>query len=118
MFSRLWLFRIKHILDAIDRIRVYTRDLDLESFSANSMIVDAVIRNFQVIGEAARLIPDNIQSSHRDIPWRDMQRMRHVLVHDYDQVDHEKVWITIQEDLPPLIEQLKKLVSSEKDQTH
>ena len=112
---RLWVFRIRHILDAIERVRVYTEGVDLERFSANPMVVDAVIRNFQVIGEASRLVPEEVQSSHPEIPWRDMQKMRHVLVHDYDRVDHEKVWLTIQEDLPPLVGQLRKLVSDEGD---
>jgi len=108
--GRLWDFRVKHILEAIERIQAYTKGLNLERFSTDQMLIDAVIRNFQVIGEAARLVPGDVQSAHPEIPWRDMQRMRHVLVHDYDRVDIEKVWLTIHEDLPPLIEPLKRLL--------
>jgi uncharacterized protein with HEPN domain len=108
--NRLWTFRVKHILNCIERIQEYTRELDLESFSINQIVIDAVIRNFQVIGEAARLMPEEVQSAHPEIPWRDMQKMRHVLVHDYDKVDHGKVWLTIQNDLPPLVQPLKDLL--------
>ncbi len=72
--------------------------------------MDAVIRNFQVIGEAARKVPDDVQQAHYEIPWSLMQGMRHVLVHDYDAVKLDVVWRTIQESLPPLVEPLKKLL--------
>lgn len=110
--GRLWDFRVKHILEANERIQAYTKGVDRVQFSADQMLIDAVIRNFQVIGEAARLVPEDVQSAHPEIPWRDMQKMRHVLVRDYDQVDTEKVWLTIHEDLPPLIEPLKRLLGT------
>jgi uncharacterized protein with HEPN domain len=85
---------------------MYTADLRLEAFSTNPMVIDAVVRNFQIIGEAARHIPDEIQAAHPDIPWHDMRAMRHVLVHRYDAVDVETVWITASTDLPPLVPML------------
>jgi uncharacterized protein with HEPN domain len=109
-----WSFRLQHILHAIEKIQRYTEEHTEESFGSDEKTIDAVIRNFQVIGEAARLIPDNVQSAHPDIPWSDMQKMRHVLVHDYDKVDAAMVWRTVQQDLPPLVEPLKRLLAETK----
>jgi uncharacterized protein with HEPN domain len=105
-----WRFRIEHILEAIERIQQYTAGLRKADFAANQMAVDAVIHNFQVIGEAARHVPAAIRAEHTAIPWSDMQKMRHVLVHDYDRVDISVVWTTIQNDLPPLAPLLQKLL--------
>jgi uncharacterized protein with HEPN domain len=105
-----WSFRIRHILDAIARIQQYTAGRSEETFAAEQMAVDAVIRNFQVLGEAARLVPDDVRKSNPNIPWSDMQKMRHVLVHHYDKVDVSRVWQTVQQDLPPLVEPLGKLL--------
>lgn len=74
------------------------------------MAADAVIRNFQVIGEAARKIPVEVQSAHPEIPWALMQGMRHILVHDYDVVKLDVVWRTIQVELPPLVEPLRQML--------
>lgn len=108
--GRRWKYRIRHILDAIDRIEAYTADLDAEGLAEHHMALDAVIRNFQVIGEAARKVPKEIQQAHSEIPWSDMQKMRHVVVHDYDNVNISTLWDTIRNDLPPIVEPLKKLL--------
>ena len=108
--SRRWKYRVQHILDAIERIEEYTADLDKAGLAAHQMALDAVIRNFQVIGEATRKVLQDIQLAHPEIPWSDMQKMRHVVVHDYDRVDVSIVWDTIRNDLLPLVEPLKKLL--------
>jgi uncharacterized protein with HEPN domain len=108
--ERKWAFRIEHMLEAIVKIQRYTQGMTEESFAADERTVDAVIRNFQVIGEAARYVPRDIQTRYPEIPWSLMQGMRHVLVHGYDMVKLEVVWRTIQEELPPLIEPLKNVL--------
>jgi uncharacterized protein with HEPN domain len=94
-----------HILQAIERIERYTRDVDVTQFSASEMLQDAVIRNFEVIGEAA----NNIQradatfaAAHNEIPWQVMYTMRNRLTHGYDKVDLAIVWQSIRNDLPAL----------------
>jgi uncharacterized protein with HEPN domain len=94
-----------HILHAIERIDRYTLQLDEAQFSASEMIQDAVIRNFEVIGEAA----NNIQRAdalfavaHSEIPWQVMYTMRNRLTHGYDKVDLAIVWQSIRNDLPEL----------------
>ncbi len=108
-----WTFRIEHILDAVNKIQRYTAGMSLETFSESDITVDAVIRNFQIIGEATRHIPDDIQTDHTEIPWSFMQGMRHILVHDYDGIRLDIVWDTIQDNLPELIDPLKRMLEAE-----
>lgn len=82
MPHRNWKLRIEDILDAAKKIVAHTGDLDLESFSADEWTVDAVLRNFTVIGEAARSIPDDIIAAHPDIPWTEIRDMRNIIVHE------------------------------------
>jgi uncharacterized protein with HEPN domain len=98
------------MLEAIGRIQRYTGGLNEESFAGHSMVVDAVIRNFQVIGEAVRHVPDDVQARYPEIPWSLMQGMRHILVHDYYAVKLDVVWRTVQESLPPLLEPLTRVM--------
>ncbi len=110
MLSRKWMFRVRHVLEAIERIRQYTAGMDEAGFAGDQKTIDAVVRNFQVIGEAARRVPEEIQGSHPDIPWSVMIGMRHVLVHDYDTVNISTLWLTIQQDLPPLVPKLQRIL--------
>ena len=105
-----WTIRIGHVLDAIARIQAYTDGLTEKSFAADFKTQDAVVRNFEIIGEAVRHVPHEITKTHRDIPWRDMRNMRNVLTHRYEEVKVPTVWKTIQEDLPPLVPLLQKLL--------
>ena len=66
--------------------------------------------NFIIIGEAANQIPDEIEEKHRTIPWNLMRAMRNRIVHAYFEVDEKLMWDTIQNDLPPLIPELEKLL--------
>ena len=110
MPRRQWKLRIRHILDTIAKIRVYTAGMSLETFSANDLVVDAVLRNFMVIGEATRHIPIHVTTAYPQIPWRLMQDMRNVVVHDYPNVSLQVVWETIQNDLPLLLGPLRHLL--------
>jgi len=110
---RKWHFRIEHILDAIAKIQRYTAGMSEEAFTADDLVVDAVQRNFTIIGEAARQIPVDTQRKHPEIPWAHMQGMRNILVHEYDAVKLHVIWRTIQSNLLPLIQPLQKLVAEE-----
>ena len=110
---RKWHFRIDHILEAIAKVQRYTAGMNQEAFAADDLVVDAVQRNFTVIGEAARQVPVEIQRKHPEIPWALMQGMRNIIVHEYDAVKLDVIWRTIQNNLPPLVEPLQKLVQEE-----
>ena len=110
MPHRKWDLRIEDILISIERIMDYTQGMDFEQFKADVKTVDAVIRNFEIIGEAASHIPEEISVAHPEIPWQDMRDMRNILAHEYFGINENIVWNTIQADLPPLIPLLKKLL--------
>lgn len=104
-----WKFRIAHILDAIDKILRYTQNASFQTFAADERTVDAVIRNFLVIGEASRHIPAQVRAATPRIPWALMEAIRHILVRDYETVRLDIVWKTITDDLPPLRVELLKI---------
>jgi uncharacterized protein with HEPN domain len=84
--------------------------MSFEQFRKDSKTIDAVIRNFTIIGEAARHIPDEIVQSHPEIPWREMADLRNIIVHEYSGVNEKIIWETIQTDLPGLLSSLRKMV--------
>lgn len=113
MPPRAWKLRIRDILGAISAVQGYTAEMEYEAFVTDRKTVDAVIRNLIVIGEAASHVPDEVVSTHTDIPWRDMRDMRNFVVHEYFGVSDRILWDTVQSNLPPLIPLLKQLLESE-----
>lgn len=110
MPRRKWNLRISDILESVERIFEYTQGMDFEQFKDDTKTIDAVVRNFEIIGEAASHIPEEISRTHPEIPWRDMRDMRNILTHEYFGINENIVWNTIQDDLPPLIPLLQKLL--------
>ncbi|MEX2189385.1 MAG: DUF86 domain-containing protein [Bacteroidota bacterium] len=103
---------LKHIREAIHKIGQYTKGVSRPSFQKNSLIQDAVIRQIEIIGEASKRLSEDIRASNPDIPWEDISGMRYKLVHDYFGVDLEKVWLTVQTDIPTLKKQISKIIKS------
>jgi len=96
---------LKHILEAIERIEEYVSDLDEIAFLGNKLVQDAVIRNFEVIGEASNNIEKRFPefvAAHPELPLTSAYQMRNAVAHGYFQVDFEILWKTIQRDLPGL----------------
>jgi len=98
---------IDHILQCINNILEYTKGLTKRDFSKNKLVQDAVIRNFEIIGEATKKVSDDYQQLYLEIPWKAMSGMRDKLIHDYIGVDISVVWRTIKEDLPLLKKKLE-----------
>lgn len=102
-----------HILDAIERIGRYTAGLDEAAFKQNSLVQDAVIRNFEIIGEASRNIskryPD-FAAAHPSLPLAVAYEMRNAVAHGYFKVDLEIVWKTIHNDLLALYHQVQQVL--------
>jgi uncharacterized protein with HEPN domain len=105
-----WRERIQDILDAIAEIQKFTLESDFNSFAKDPRSIRAVEMNFIIIGESAGRIPPEIEEAYPQIPWSLMRAMRNRIVHDYFQVDEKLLWDTIQNDLPPLIDPLEKLL--------
>ena len=84
-----------------------------DEFKEDIQCQDAVLRRIEIIGEAARHISPQTQKKHTQIPWRDMAVLRNLVIHQYDAVDINQVWDTAQNKLPPLIQELSKIVPPE-----
>jgi len=93
---------LRHILDAIVRIESYLRDMGRPDFDATPLLQDGVIRQLQIIGEAAKRLSPSLKDALSTIPWREVTGMRDKLTHDYMGVDLDAVWKTAAEDLGPL----------------
>ncbi|OYR75644.1 HepT-like ribonuclease domain-containing protein [Halorubrum ezzemoulense] len=90
------------ILDGVEKIKRYTREMTYEEFVEDAKTVDAVLRNFEVIGEAAKNVPDDIRQEYDDVPWSEMAGMRDKLIHGYATVELQIIWTTVQEEVPAL----------------
>lgn len=111
MSPRDWVLRIDDILEAIERIMQYTAGMTWETFSTDDKTIDAVVRNVEIIGEAARHIPDDIVAQYPDIPWDSMRGMRNILIHEYFLVSVPILWQTVTRNLAPLVPELRRLLS-------
>jgi uncharacterized protein with HEPN domain len=101
---------LRHILDCIGFVEEYTKAGKL-SFMKSRLIQDAVIRNFEVIGEAAKRISPQLKARTDDIPWKQITGFRDILIHDYLGVDVERVWNVIGGNLPALKQKVTMLLS-------
>jgi uncharacterized protein with HEPN domain len=99
---------LDHIIAAIAKIESFTKGISQKDFSQSVLIQDAVIRNFEIIGEATKQLSVEFTQNHPKIPWQNMAGMRDKLIHDYIDVDLDVVWETIISDLPFL----KNLISN------
>jgi uncharacterized protein with HEPN domain len=101
---------LEDMLESCDRILEYTNGLLFEDFSKNYLVVDAVVRNFTIIGEAASRIPDEYKLIHPDIKWDRIRGFRNRIVHDYFGIDYQIVWIIIENNIPELRDLIKKII--------
>lgn len=102
---------MEDIKDSIRKIEKYTRGVNFEKFSKNEQIIDAVIRNLSVIGEAVKNIPEGIKAKNSNVAWNEIKSMRNKVIHEYFGIDEEILWKTIQDDLPVFKKQIVKILS-------
>ena len=100
---------LAHILECAQKIERYTKGGEKE-FQTNTMLQDAVIRNFEIIGEAAKRVPETYCRTHSNIPWRLMAGFRDVLIHAYEGIDLKRVWWIVRHDLPVVKEAIEKIL--------
>ena len=106
---------LEHILSASQRIRRYTQGITESAFLENEQVQDAVLRNIEIIGEAARNIERShpeFAAQHSEVPWEDVYLMRNRICHGYFSVDLELVWMTVQRYIPELEQQIQSLKNS------
>lgn len=108
--QREWRFYISDMTHFAEKCLAYTAGMDQASFVSNEITYDATLRNLELIGEAASRVPNEVRESNPDIPWRMIIATRNRLIHAYLGIDDDTVWSIISDDLPKLIERLKKIV--------
>ena len=102
--------RLLHIITAIENIHEFLAGKTAEDFLMDKMLYYAVVKNMEIIGEAAYMLTNDFRTTHTSVSWNDIIRMRHILVHGYYQVDSSIVWTTIKNDLPVLESKIKEFL--------
>jgi uncharacterized protein with HEPN domain len=101
---------LEHIKGSIGKIQSYTEGLSEEGFQRSTLVQDAVVRQFEIIGEATKRLSDDLKQQYPEVPWKDMAGMRDVLIHDYINVEIDIVWKTVTDYVQPLLEQINRII--------
>lgn len=101
------------MLDAAETAVRLAEGLDQNTFFADRVLVDAVIKNIAVLGEAATHVPDVVTERWQEVPWREMRDMRNFLVHEYFGLNPDLLWGTVREDIPAIIPVLRRMLDEE-----
>ena len=105
---------INDILEAINRIELYTSNLTIDDFSESQLYQDAIVRNLEIIGEAVKRLPDELIKKYPEIEWKKIAGLRDILIHAYFGIDIEIVWDVVQNKLPDLKDQISLILSKNK----
>ena len=103
--------RLEHILASINRVERYVKEKTFDDFIADDMMYYAVVKNIEMMGEAAKMLTLDFQTSHPDTPWKLVKGMRNYIVHEYFQIDNVVVWEVITKELEPLRKQISKYLA-------
>lgn len=114
MSKRDTLLLLDDMLQSALKIKRYTKDIDYDSFLADDKTIDAVVRNFEIIGEAANRIDPDFQNQNPEIEWKRIRGFRNRIVHDYFGIDYEIVWSIIETYLDEMIEWLDTIIENNK----
>ncbi len=102
---------LEDILNSVDKIERYTKNLTFEEFAMDDKTMDAVIRNLEVIGEAVKHLPVELKEDNPDIDWRAIAGLRDILIHAYFGIDEDIIWDVIENKISIFKKQIKKLIA-------
>lgn len=112
MSDRETLLLLEDMRDAAQKILSYTEGMDFDVFINDDKTIDAVVRNFEIIGEAANRVPGEFKSGHPEIEWRRMTGLRNRIIHEYFGINYEIVWKIKEENIPELIDYVQQAIDS------
>jgi len=115
MSERKWNLFIEDILESIELIEDYIANMNFVDFKKDRKTVDAVVRNFEIIGEASRNIPEEERNKYKDVDWKGIIGLRNRITHGYFGIDLTIIWEILKHDLPPLKEKMKQILEKEKE---
>ena len=104
---------LEDMLDAAEKALSYTSGMNRDQFLESEQMILIVSRLLEIVGEAAKRIPEPIRLQNPDVPWKDITGTRDILIHAYFHVDAEQLWRTVTEDLSPLRDALRRILSEE-----
>lgn len=107
--SRSWELFLRDMLEAARKVIRYTNDRQVEAFVADEMAYDATLRNLEILGEAAKNIPEEIRQRYPEVNWRGVAGLRDVLAHAYFALDEATLWKIVRADIPQLLDLLEKI---------
>lgn len=108
--SRGYKVYLQDIIEAIKKIEKYTKGMSYSRFKKNGQTVDAVVRNLEIIGEAAKNVPREFRVKHNNIEWRKIAGLRDILIHDYFGIDLDILWDVIQNKLSNLKKDVSRII--------
>ena len=114
MSKKDWKLFAMDVLEAIEKIEKYVAGLSYKDFMEDSKTKDAVVRNLEIIGEAANQIPKDIQQKYKEVPWSQIIGMRNRLIHGYFVVDYDIVWNIVKNELLDLKVKIKEIMEKER----
>ncbi|MDO9511933.1 MAG: DUF86 domain-containing protein [Bacteroidales bacterium] len=112
--KREFILYLEDMLLSMDRIEEYLGDIDFKKFKQTYIAVDAIIRNFEIIGEASKNIPTEVQNKYPEMPWKKMYGLRNLITHTYFGIDYEMIWEIAKNNLPQNRLDLFEIIKKEK----
>ena len=113
MLKRDYKLFITDIRDCANRILDYTMDKSFDEFIENQMLLDAVVRNLEIIGEATKNLPNDIRQKYPQVEWRKIAGLRDIVIHGYFGIDYEILWDIIQNKIPDLVVKIQEVIEGE-----